>query len=449
VSSPSGGKPETFSKRLRRLRVERGLTQRELAALTRTDEGEQVSHAHISRLETRGRNPTLAAVRILARALAVTPEYLERGLDMTETEALELRLNDAELCLRLGSDPPAAEAAMRAVRDAAERIGAVNLLARAEAGLGLACVSAGRQREAVVRLRRAVESPVFTPTARPDVFRTLILALMAGGEPAEAAALAQRCLDELDRLAPDDVAARVQYATYLSAAWTDMGDFDAAHDAIAGLEERIEAIDEYSQVRLHWAASRLAASEGNARLAIDEMEQAIVVLRKTEDSLQLARAHMVCAEILGWSDRPREALRHLAIFEQLLQRPDHPDIGEARSMQALCSAKTGDFDRAHEFAREALQLLGDTQTGQAAAWYALALALTQRGEAAGADDAFAHALPLLEDANSYAWASQVCRDWAAMLAEADEIDRALPLSMKADELRKHAARRLVTQHRDR
>ncbi len=65
---------ETVGKRLRRLREERGLTQRELA-----EPG--VSYAYISRVEAGQRTPSIKALRKLAATLAVTPLYLELGTD--------------------------------------------------------------------------------------------------------------------------------------------------------------------------------------------------------------------------------------------------------------------------------------------------------------------------------------------------------------------------------
>jgi transcriptional regulator with XRE-family HTH domain len=65
---------ESFGKRLRRLRVERGLSQRDLS-------GPGISYAYISRLEADARRASLSAVRKLAAQLAVTPLFLELGTD--------------------------------------------------------------------------------------------------------------------------------------------------------------------------------------------------------------------------------------------------------------------------------------------------------------------------------------------------------------------------------
>src|SRR5919199_691426 len=88
---------ETIGQRLRRLRLERGLSQRDLA-----EPG--VSYAYISRIEADARRPSLKALRILARRLRVSPEYLETGLELRDLDDRELRLAEAELDLLLGEE---------------------------------------------------------------------------------------------------------------------------------------------------------------------------------------------------------------------------------------------------------------------------------------------------------------------------------------------------------
>jgi transcriptional regulator with XRE-family HTH domain len=78
---------ETIGERLRRLRMERGASQRELS-------GPGVSYAYISRIEAGSRRPSVKALRVLAEKLDVTPEYLERGSDWTGTDYLLARVTE-------------------------------------------------------------------------------------------------------------------------------------------------------------------------------------------------------------------------------------------------------------------------------------------------------------------------------------------------------------------
>src|SRR5258707_13893209 len=86
--------PETIGARLRRLRLERGLSQRDLAA-------PGVSYAYISRIEAGARQPSVKALRKLAPKLGVFSEYLETGSHLTSSTERELRLADPQPCPRL------------------------------------------------------------------------------------------------------------------------------------------------------------------------------------------------------------------------------------------------------------------------------------------------------------------------------------------------------------
>src|SRR5436190_9464408 len=105
---PEDPQAETIGARLRRLRLERRLSQRDLSS-------PGVSYAYISRIEAGARTPSVKALRMLATKLAVSVEYLETGRDVRESEERELKLTDAELALRLDNDVAAAEEELRGV----------------------------------------------------------------------------------------------------------------------------------------------------------------------------------------------------------------------------------------------------------------------------------------------------------------------------------------------
>jgi transcriptional regulator with XRE-family HTH domain len=70
---------EAVGDRLRRLRLEAGLSQRQLS-----EPG--VSFPYISRIEAGARNPSVKALRKLAVKLGVSVEYLETGASITVIE---------------------------------------------------------------------------------------------------------------------------------------------------------------------------------------------------------------------------------------------------------------------------------------------------------------------------------------------------------------------------
>jgi len=118
---------ESIGARVRRLRLSRGLSQRQLAS-------SGLSPAYISRIESGQRTPSVRAIRVLAHRLDVTPEYLESGTDIAPGEALELRLTDAELRLRLGDHSVEARHTLQAVLKEAQRTGQREITTRAQIG---------------------------------------------------------------------------------------------------------------------------------------------------------------------------------------------------------------------------------------------------------------------------------------------------------------------------
>src|SRR3989440_11835817 len=102
ISVSVAGSAETIGARLKRLRLQRGLSQRDLSS-------PGVSYAYISRIEAGARTPSVKALRKLAQKLGVSVEYLETGRDIREVDDRELQLADAELELRLSDDISGAE----------------------------------------------------------------------------------------------------------------------------------------------------------------------------------------------------------------------------------------------------------------------------------------------------------------------------------------------------
>src|SRR5271163_2776245 len=88
---------EEIGERLKRLRLERGFSQRALAA-------RGVSYAYISRIELGDRIPSMKALRVLAEKLGVTADYLETGRNLPDSEVRAMKLGEAELILRLDGE---------------------------------------------------------------------------------------------------------------------------------------------------------------------------------------------------------------------------------------------------------------------------------------------------------------------------------------------------------
>jgi tetratricopeptide (TPR) repeat protein len=430
VVPPHEGPAETIGQRLRRLRHERGLSQRELAS-------PGVSYAYISRIEAGARRPSVKALRMLARKLGVSADYLETGSEIRDIDERELRIADAELELRLAGDTEKAEATLRRLRDESVAAGDALAAARASIALGLAAAAAARNAEAIERLEDGLESSPVSPSARPDVFATLGRAYSATGRGDLAVALFERVLEQIENDAPEDVAAEVRFTTYLSYALTDLNDLDRAQSVLdAVLEKADEMTDAYSRVRLYWSLARLNEIQGRPAAALDHVRRAIALLAVTEDTLHLARAHLLCGGILMTQGRPEEAGTHFDVAERLFgASPEPVDLANLYTDQAKRAVALGDGDEAVRRARAALDAVGDEFPPEKGnALWALADGLALAGDADGAHDAFARATALLEEQGHRRDYVEAYRAWGKFLRRAGREDEALEVLERAADL---------------
>jgi tetratricopeptide (TPR) repeat protein len=408
------------------------MSQRELA-------GPGVSYAYISRIEAGQRRPSVKAIRTLARKLGISAQYLETGSMTTSEEDREMRLADAELRLRLGGELAAAEDILREVLHEAETAGDADATTRAHVALGLAAARDGRQRDAAEHLERAIESPTVTPLAQPDVYVTLGNVYLGLDRPEQAAQLYESCLEALASDPDADASARIRFATHLSYALSNLGRFLEARELLSDLATDAGGVlDPYSRIRLYWSLARLATMEGHAQAGLRHLRRAIALLESTEDTLHLARAHLLCSQILLLDGQPEPAGPHLEQAERLFELGgDAVDLGAVRAQQGKRAAQLRDADEAIARAKESLELAGDSPLGSA--YFALGLGHTLNGDVEAADDAYRKAVSVLRDRSEWREAVQACRAWADALRAAGRSAEAFEVLETAAELAERAS----------
>src|SRR5262245_43445474 len=287
------GQAETIGQRLRRLRHERGLSQRELAS-------PGVSYAYISRIEAGARRPPVQALRMLARKLGVSADYLETGSEIRDVEQRELRIADAELGLRLDEDTDRAESALLQLHDEAVAAGDAIAASRTSLALGLASAAAGRNADAIERLEAGLEVSPVSPSLRPEIFATLGGAYTATSRPDLAVALFEGCLGEIAEDAPEDRAAEIGFTRYLSDALTHVDELERARSVLdAALERADDVPDPYARVRLYRSLTQPNQSRGRPLSALEYARRALALLAVTDDLDVLARTAGVAAEPVG------------------------------------------------------------------------------------------------------------------------------------------------------
>ena len=432
---------ETIGQRLKRLRLDRGLSQRELSA-------PGVSYAYISRIEAGTRQPSVKALRRLAAKLEVSAEYLETGSELPPADLLELRLADLELALRLGEADEVQEP-LEAVLDEAVSAGDRALALRARVALAALAEDRADFRGAVELLESAVEREPFSPVEDYEVYAHLGRAYAGSERHREAIDLFESCIAGVEGAGGDPVL-EARYATLLSHALSDLGELARAEEVVRQALARVrDSPDPYMRVRLYRSLARLAHSENRPGVALAHARKAIALLEATDDTVGLARAHILAASIMITRADPDEATMHLDSAERLVGATGAlVDSVRLRVKRAQVANLRGDGDSAVRLAREAVELAGDDLPQElGSALSALAGGLELQGDHEGAASAYARAVEILEQERQWRDATLASRAWARMLRQTGREDQALDVLEHAAELGLRATPRTARAER--
>lgn len=430
TTSESAGARETIGQRLRRLRLERGLSQRDLA-----EPG--VSYAYISRIEADARRPSLKALRILARSLRVSPEYLETGLELRDLDDRELRLAEAELDLLLGEQLDRPAELFAGVVEEATTAGDRSAAVRALVGLGVVAARRNQHEEAVRLIEEAIGDRGARPVSEPAAFVALARSYTALGRAERAAELLETALGELQEVEPVDAAARIRFAGELATVLAGLAETGQAERVLAEtLSLPEEAADPRERARVYRTLVRAEADEGRPRLALTYARRALSLLEVTSDAERFAQAHLLYATILVGRGSAAEAEQHLECAEGLLgSHPDPTRLARVRIEQARAHVLLERADDAIARSREALELLGDEETGaHGEASAALAEALALAGDDRAADEAFGRAVAVLAREGPHAKAADAYRAWGKFLRRSGRHEEALDVLERAADL---------------
>ena len=141
---------------LKRLRLAKGLTQKELASPTYT-------HSYVSTIEAGRRQPSQTALEHFAGKLGVGVQELTTGRSPGLAAQIELRLHEARIALSDGRHEEA-DAVFVSVAKQSRQLKLPRLEAKAEEARGLVLERRGKPEDALERYQRAEEMPL---RARP------------------------------------------------------------------------------------------------------------------------------------------------------------------------------------------------------------------------------------------------------------------------------------------
>ncbi len=237
--------PVVIGRRVQRLRVDRGLTQRQLAEPAYTP-------AYVSTLEAGRVRPSEEALRHIAGRLGVAYEELLTGRPARLATDLRLGLTEARRTLATAGAGPAA-GRYRALLAEAEEHGLADLTAEALLGLGDCALESGELEEGRRCFERAEEclADAGAPLpARVPALRGRAVAHYLAGELRYAVYLLESTLDELNRGGLHDPDALLLLYASAIGPYMDMG----AHARAAQAAELALALAPARATRRWWPA---------------------------------------------------------------------------------------------------------------------------------------------------------------------------------------------------
>ena len=364
----------------------------------------------------------------------MTADFLETGSQFRPEEQRELRLADLELAQRLG-DPADVEPLLEALLDEALAAGDDNSVQRARVALAAAAMERSDWKTSAQLLEAAIEGEPFAPHDRYDIYTNLGRSYAVSGRAQDAVELYERCIEAIKD--SGDAALEARYAAQLSYALTDLGDLARAEEVVGHALGRLdETHDPYMRVRLYWSMARLAHAEGRASVALTNVRKAIALLQATDDTLHLARAHILASGITLSRAHADGAEDRVDRAEQLLSTPAAAeDVVEITIQRSRIAALRSEGEPAVDLARRALELnASKSPIDDGRAFFALGDGLALTGEHAGADEAYRRAAEVLEQQHQWRDATNACRSWAKMLREQGREEQALDVLERATEL---------------
>jgi tetratricopeptide (TPR) repeat protein len=377
--------------RLRKLRLARGLTQRELAAPAYT-------HAYVSTIESGRRRPSRTALEHFAVKLGVSPEELETGRPADLDARLELRLQEARVAISDGRYEEAATS-LNAILKEAKRYGSASLLARAEEGLGLIAERLGRPEEAIDHYQRAEEALAGEPsTARVDAVAGKARSFQSLGDIRYAIHLLESHRDAMTRDGLEDPNANALVAASLIDAYLDAGLVRNAADAAMELERLAPRLTDPRRVAImHLHTAHLHLVEGRPQEALRSLQRVEDVYRTLGFASERGAAHLARGIVLNREERFAEAReeldRALATFESTGAR-----IYQIRVLVELGRLERldGRHERARELLERAIVVVGDTDALMEASAHRELGALLMQVDPTGSEKHFRIAIDLYE-----------------------------------------------------
>jgi transcriptional regulator with XRE-family HTH domain len=340
----------SLGQRMRALRVERGLSQAELA-------GDLVSPSYVSLIEADRRSPEREVLTGLAHRLGCSALYLESGMLPEEISEQRLQLKFAEIALANG-DLDEAHNRFRALSLQASseiRHGAISGLAQTEEALG-------NLHEALTHLEALLEPARAGEPGAPGLLTLLIARCRIyrlAGDFAHSIEVGEDAVREVRELGLEGTDDEIRLASSLVGCYFARGDMFSAQHLVSRVIERAERLgSRQAQGSAYWNASLVAAARGQLTDALELASKALALLAEAAPDSSLAAMRIAYAWLLLRCEPPRldEADALLARAHELLSDLSFgPHLANCETEMARSALLRGDFDLAVRIAGRAIE----------------------------------------------------------------------------------------------
>jgi transcriptional regulator with XRE-family HTH domain len=418
----------SLGQRLRALRVERGLSQADLA-------GDLVSPSYVSLIEADRRSPEREVLDGLAHRLGCSSLYLETGVLPEEASEQRLQLQFAEIALANGELDEAHDRFRAMVAQASSEIrhGAIWGLARTEEALG-------NLHEALTHLEALLEPARAGEPGAPSLLNLLIgrcRIYRLAGDYARSIAVGEDGVREVRELGLEGTEDDIRLASSLVGSYFARGDMFSAQHLVSRVIERAERLgSRQAQGNAYWNASVVAAARGQLTDALDLAAKTLALLSEVSPDRNLAGMRVTYAWLLLRCEPPRldDADTLLARAHELLADLSlSPHLASCETEMARSALLRGNYGEAVRIAEQAIARRTDAaaaaQGEQAKVVRGLALIMSGQldegaAEAGGAAERLATMGSQLE-------AAQAWRDLAEVLIDCGRSDQAIEALRRA------------------
>ncbi|MEU6523385.1 helix-turn-helix domain-containing protein [Streptomyces sp. NPDC046924] len=414
--------PDTIGRRVQRLRVQRGLTQKQLAEPVYTP-------AYVSTLEAGRVRPSDDALRHLAGRLGVTFDELATGRSARLVTELRLRLTGAQRSLALGEAATAVRQYSGLLAEAEEQ-GLAEEQAAALLGLGECALEAGELepgREYFEQVeKRLADAPL---PARVPALRGRAVAHYLAGELRYAVYLLESTIDELNRSGLHDPDALLLLYASAIGPYMDMGAHArAAQAAELALTLAPQAGDPALVARMHRSVARTLLAEGRTAEADASLVKAAELYRGLQLRTELANCHWMRGYVYAQNGELDSAEGELRRALEMLSAT------RAVLYSSQVTVELADVLHRRGSSREAAGLLRDVLGGlssergavhAAAAHRLLGIIAEDVRDTEQAEEHYVRAMSLLERAGAAGDLADLCRLLGDLLRRTGRVEAAL------------------------